>query len=102
MRLREDSEADEETPPRPERGAGVRRRRCRARPRPTPSAHRHELFGARRMNRDRVVEVALARAHRHGDREALDHLVGAEADHVAADDALVGADASRASSPSAA
>ena len=30
------------------------------------------------MNRDRVIEVAFARAHRHGHGEALNHLVGAE------------------------
>ena len=53
--------------------------------------HRHQLFRAGRVNRDRVVEVALGRAHADGHRESLQHFVGAGADDMAADDFLFGA-----------
>ena len=56
-------------------------------------AHRHEFFGARRVDRNGVVEVGLARAHPQRDREPLQHLVGTSADDVQADDPLVGTDA---------
>src|SRR5262249_39485778 len=49
------------------------------------------LFRARRMDGDRVVEVALGRAHADRDRESLQHLVRAVADDVAADDLLLAA-----------
>jgi shikimate dehydrogenase len=55
------------------------------------SPHGHELFRARRVNRDRIVEVPLARPERHRDGESLRHLVGAGADDMTADDPLVGA-----------
>ncbi|NBU26368.1 MAG: DUF2333 family protein [Gammaproteobacteria bacterium] len=68
--------------------ARSRRHRC-PEARAAGSAHRHELFGAGRVDGDRVVEVALGRAHLHRHREPLQHLVGAGADHVAAHDALL-------------
>src|SRR5690606_34579940 len=51
--------------------------------------HRYELFRAGRMDRDRIVEVRFARAHRDRDGKALSHLVRAWADHMTADDALL-------------
>ena len=55
-------------------GCGVLARR--------PSAHGHQFFRRRGMNRHRVVEVALGRAHAHGHRESLQHLVHAAAGQV--------------------
>ena len=83
---------------RPEHAARARRR-CAQHDlgRSSASAHRHQLFGAGRMNGHGVVEVALGRAHADGHRESLQHLVGARADDVAADDLLVPAPRTRAS-----
>ena len=53
-----------------------------------PTHHRHELLAACRVDRDRVVEVLLRRAHLDRDGEALRHLVRAVADDVDADDLL--------------
>lgn len=50
-----------------------------------------EFFGAGGVDGDRAVEVGLAGAHLERDGKALQHLVGAVADDVQADDALVGA-----------
>ena len=41
------------------------------------------------MDGDGVIEVLLRRAHPHGYRESLNHLIGARADHVYAHDALL-------------
>src|SRR5262245_33536850 len=53
------------------------------------SPQRHELFRTGGMDRHGVVEVRLGRAHAHRNREALQHFVGADADDVEADDALL-------------
>jgi hypothetical protein len=57
------------------------------------SAHRHELFGTRRVNGDGVVEITLGRTHAYGNREPLHHFVRAGADDVAADYSLFGTNA---------
>ena len=56
----------------------------------TGCAHRHELLGRGRVNAERRVEHRLGRAGLHRHREALDRLAGVGADHVQADDAVVG------------
>ena len=45
------------------------------------------------MNGDRVVKVPFRGAHLDGDAKALRHFVGADADNVKTDDALLGAEA---------
>src|ERR1041384_8614 len=57
------------------------------------SIHGYHFFGSGRMDRHRVVEILAGRAELERHREALQQLVGAGADGVQADDALVGADA---------
>src|SRR4051794_35347514 len=56
-----------------------------------PLAQGDELFGRRRMDSDRRVELRLGGAELHGDGDSLDHLTGVGADHMRADHLLAGA-----------
>ena len=48
--------------------------------------HGHQLLGTGGVDRDSVVEIGLGGTHFHGHGETLQHLVGAVADDVQADD----------------
>ena len=41
------------------------------------------------MNRDRIVEISFRRTHAYRDCETLHHLIGAFADHMTTDNALI-------------
>ena len=50
--------------------------------------HRHQLLGGRRVHGDRRVKVRLGRAHRHRDRDELDHFGRLMRKEMRADDPL--------------